>query len=494
MKKLFTPLKVAKTKKKHKVLKPLTGFKNKKVTIMGLGLHGGGAGVAKFFAKQGAKVLVTDLKTEEQLKESLKKLRGLDIEYVFGSHRQKDFVETDLVIKNPGVPGNSPYLQIARDNKVPIKTDIGIFFDLCQGEIIGVTGSKGKSTTATLIYLILKSEYPNTYLAGNIGVSPLEFLPKINKKSKVVLELSSFELEDLQKSPKIAVITTLYPEHLDRYKDFEEYRKAKMPIFQHQRKQDILILNYDNPEAIKYAPFTPSRTYFYSQKALPGKFAAAAFLKENQIFFDGEKEAVCEEKDVKIRGRHNLGNVLAAVSAVKFFKTPSKNIKRVLRRFEGVPYRQDFIKEINGVKYFNDTTATMPEAVIQAIERFSSEFPKSKIVLIVGGQGKGLNYRNLTDVINKKIKNLVMLPGTASEEIKNNLESKVNLVQVKSMDEAVEKSSALALPGDLVLLSPGAASFNLFKNEFDRGEQFNNALSDIKKINPLNLEPKNDSI
>jgi len=209
-------------------------FKNKRVTIMGLGLHGGGVGVAKFFAKQGAKVLVTDLKTKEQLKESVSKLRGLKIKFVLGHHRQEDFINTNLVIRNPGVPRESYFLKVAKEHNIPVETDITIFFKLCKAPIIGVTGTKGKSTVATLIYELIKNKYKpariatrgvaggRSILAGNIGVTPLEFLGKIRKGPKgypkVVLELSSFELEDLKKSPEIAVITSIYPDHLDRFR------------------------------------------------------------------------------------------------------------------------------------------------------------------------------------------------------------------------------------------------------------------------------------
>jgi len=199
---------------------------------MGLGLHGGGVGVAKFFLSQGAKVLVTDLKTKSQLKESLNKLKtkpGLvkpGLVFILGKHRVGDFREADLVIKNPDVPSSSKFLKIARGNKIPIKSDIQVFFELCPAQIIGITGTKGKSTVATLTAELLREKY-HTILAGNIGVSPLEFLNDIKEDNKVVLELSSFILEDLQKSPHIAVITNLFPDHLNRYKNFNEYTKAK---------------------------------------------------------------------------------------------------------------------------------------------------------------------------------------------------------------------------------------------------------------------------
>ena len=414
-------------------------FKNKKVTIMGLGLLGGGVGVAKFFCKQGAEVLVTDLKTKRQLKESVDKLKGLSIEFVLGKHRKEDFINTDLVIKNPGVPADSPYLKIAKKHKIPIKTDVSIFFDLCQAPIIGITGTKGKSTTATLIYLLLKKKYNKTFLAGNIGISPLEILSKITEKSKVILELSSFELEDLKQSPHIAVITTLFPDHLNRYKNFREYIEAKKPIFKYQRKNDILILNYDNPEVKKLASEAPSKVLFFRNSCISDALAVA-----------------------------------------KLFKISKKDIKKVLSNFKGVPNRQELIAAKKGVKYVNDTTATTPQSVILAINTFKKRFPNSRIILIAGGLDKNLNYKNLAEEIKRNVSSLILLPGTASNKIKRELGSfKINWA--RSMKKAVKKAVSLAQKGDIILLSPGAASFNLFKNEFDRGEQFKEAVKNFLK-------------
>jgi len=435
-------------------------FKNKKVTIMGLGLLGGGVGVAKFFCQQGAEVLVTDSKTKRQLKESVDKLKGLSIEFVLGKHRKEDFINTDLVIKNPGVPADSPYLKIAKKHKIPIKTDVSIFFDLCQAPIIGITGTKGKSTTATLIYLLLKKKYNKTFLAGNIGISPLEILSKITEKSKVILELSSFELEDLKQSPHIAVITTLFPDHLNRYKNFREYIKAKKPIFKYQKKNDIFILNYDNPEVKKLASEAPSKVLFFRNSCIS-----------------------------------------AALVVAKLFKISKKDIKKVLSNFKGVPNRQELITAKKGVKYINDTTATTPQSAILAINTFKKRFPNSGIILIAGGLDKNLNYKNLAEEIKRNVSSLILLPGTASNKIKRELGFfKINWA--RSMKEAVKKAVSLTQKGDIVLLSPGAASFtplevrrtkrkhkarrpltgfNLFKNEFDRGEQFKEAVKNFLK-------------
>lgn len=408
-------------------------FKNKRVVIMGLGLLGGGISAAKFFCKQGADVLVTDLKTRKQLKESVKKLSPA--KFVLGKHRKQDFINADLIIRNPGVPRESKYLKIAKDNGVSIKTDIDIFFDLCPSTIIGITGTKGKSTVATLVYLFLKKKYPKTFLAGNIGVSPLELLNKTDKKSKLVLELSSFELENLKKSPKVAVITNLFPDHLNRYKDFREYVNAKKSIFRYQKKNDILVLNSDDSETKK----------LYSE------------AKSKVCFFKGS-------------------NIAVAVLVAELFKISKKDIKKVLSNFKGVPHRQEFVAEKKGIKYFNDTTATNPEAVIFAIETFRKRFLKSKIVLIAGGKDKKLNYRSLARNIKNNVDYVVLLPGTGSNKLKKDLSK---FYPVKSMKQAVRKASYLAQKGDIVLLSPGAASFNLFENEFDRGNQFVKA---VKKL------------
>jgi len=420
-------------------------FKNKKVLIMGLGLHGGGAGSAKFFCLQGADVLVTDLKTKEQLEESLEKLKRFKIKYALGGHKEADFVWADLIIRNPDVPSTSPYLEIARKNNIPIETDISLFFKLSKAFIIGVTGTKGKSTTASLIYYLLKAKYKKVFLAGNIGISPLELLPKIKKGDKVVLELSSFELEGLTQSPNIAVLTNIMPDHLNRYGSMAEYIESKKIIFKYQKKGDVLILNNDDPVVREFAKELSSKVCFFSKIIKPDSF--------------------------KLFGDHNLSNLSASIEVAKLLKVSPKVIEKSLKSFRGVPNRQEFIKEINGVKYINDTTATMPDALIQALRTFK----RNRIILIAGGQNKGLRYNELAREILNSVYRIVLLPGTASEEIKkelSELNSSVGITPVNSMEEAVKKASLLGEKGDIVLLSPGAASFNLFKNEFDRGDQF----------------------
>lgn len=426
-------------------------FKNKKVLVMGLGLNGGGVGVAKFFYRQGAEVLVTDLKTKEQLKESLKELKKFSkIKYSLGGHKESDFLASDLIIKNPDVPSTSPYLEIARKNNIPIETDISLFFKLSGYPlgpfIIGVTGTKGKSTTSSLIFHILKTKYKRTFLAGNIGISPLEILPKIKKGDKVVLELSSFALDDLNQSPNVAVVTNIFPDHLNRYATMENYIESKKRIFKFQKENDILILNEDDPVAQSFAKEAKSKVYFYSAQ----------------------------------NDNPNLSNVLAAVTTARLLNVDEKRVKKALSSFKGVPNRQEFVKSVKGVKYFNDTTATIPEAVIFAIDSFSKKFPGSKIFLICGGVYKGVDYKKMAEKIREKKVTVILLPGNASDKIKESLSGYKEINEVVSMRGAVKKAAKLAHKNDVVVLSPAASSFNMFKNEFDRGNQFVKAVKGLK--------------
>ncbi len=426
---------------------------------MGLGLHGGGVGVAKFFVKQGANVLVTDLKTEEQLEESIKKLKGLKIDFVLGGHKQDNFINADLVIKNPDVPENSYFLKVARENNIPVETDVSLFFKLSKAFVIGVTGTKGKSTTASLIYHLLKARpkgYPErTFLAGNIGVSPLELLSDTKKGDKVVLELSSFELEGLTKSPNIAVITNIMPDHLNRYKSMTEYVEAKKIIFKFQKKSDYLILNNDDPASRGFAREAKSKVCYFSPKT-------------------------ADFKNFKLFGEHNKYNLAAAIAVAKLLKLSDFEIQKVIKIFKGVPSRQQFIREVNGVKYFNDTTATMPEAAITAIHVFLDNFPNSRLILICGGMDKGLKYDELATIIRERVDELIMLPGVASNKIKLAIRDYTKLHEVSSMQEAVKIAKKLAKRQDVVVLSPAATSFNLFRNEFDRGDQFVKAVKGLK--------------
>ena len=478
-------------------------FQDKKVTVMGLGLHGGGVGVAKFFANLGARVLVTDLKSKTKLAPSIKKLEDYDIEYVLGRHRLKDFKKADLIIKNPAVPFESKYLQWARRNNIPVDTDIGIFFEFCQVPIIGITGTKGKSTVATLIYTLLNKKYPDVILAGNIRTSVLGKLKDVKENTIVVLELSSWQLEGLtahKTSPRLAVITNIMPDHMDRYKTFDDYIKDKSVIFKYQNKSDYLILNYDNKITRSLASKVKSRVYFYSLKRikrLPSNFSIGCFVGKparlafgnskaggKTIYFGKRETKISPIDEIKILGEHNLSNLLAALTVAFLYKVPIIKIKEVIRGFEGVPYRLQKIGEINGILFYNDTTATTPEATIAALNSL-----KRPIVLIAGGAEKNLSFEELTETIAKKVKGLIFLKGKATprlrKEVVATFSKKRRSVAVKepdTMEKAVIEAFNLAQKGDIVLLSPACSSFGMFQHEFDRGEQFNKAVKNLSKV------------
>lgn len=456
---------------------------------MGLGLHGGGVATAKFFVEQGAQVTVTDLKIDADLTLSLEELRRYDIRYVLGRHEEEDFKKADLIIQNPGVPSDSHYLKIAQKYKIPILTDIGIFFELCpSNDIIGITGTKGKSTTASLIYKIIKGIKKDVILAGNIRLSPLSLLENISSQTTIVLELSSWQLEGLakhKKSPHIAVITNIYPDHLNAYKTMADYIQAKELIFKFQKQQDYIILNYDNEVLKKHKfLFNLPNAFWFSRSAIPPGNGAYLDQKKKQFVFqtNGFAHTIVALDEVRIQGEHNLENVLAAICASAIWGVKRSRIADGIRSFNGLADRMELIEEIDGIKYYNDTTATMPEASMNAVRALKSQ---GKIILIAGGADKGLIYKEWAKVIFKLVKSIIFLKGSATDkmikELKKIAKSQMQDFKVfDSMAKAVQSAQGLAKKGDIVLLSPGAASFGFFQHEFDRGEQFKACVSGLR--------------
>lgn len=480
-------------------------FKDKRITVMGVGLHGGGVGVIKFLAQHGAKVLATDLRTKDELKESLELLKDLPVDFVLGKHRLEDFTKVDMVIKNPGVPENSKFLVAAKKHKVPVESDIGIFFELCPAPIIGVTGTKGKSTTATLIAHLLKQKYPQVILAGNIRSSVLENLPKISKDSVVVLELSSWQLADAKnhkKSPHISVITNIFPDHLNRYSSFEDYVEDKKLVFKFQDEKDFLFLNYNEKNLRELANEAKSRVYFYSPQgddlllmkdwpSLNQEPRLGAYQKRKKIYFGMNQEEVCELKEIKLLGRHAINNILAAVSVAKLFDLENSDIRLALADFKGLAGRLELIAEKRGVKFFNDTTATAPEAAMAALEALGDRWPdlKKRLILIAGGADKDLEFSNFAKKIVDSCLGVILLEGTATPKLEKEITKAMEAApennfalfeKTDDLEKGVKKAVSLAKRGSIILLSPGCASFGLFKHEFDRGEKFNEAVGNLK--------------
>lgn len=457
-------------------------FKGKKITVFGLGLHGGGVGTVKFLCEQGAQVLVTDLNTKEKLAVSLEKLKGLkNVQYILGQHRQEDFIHTDMVVKNPGIPWTDKHVVLALKHKVPVEMDSGLFFKLCKNPIIGVTGTKGKTTTATVTAEILKAAGKQVVKVGISQTSVLDKLNALKKDSVVVFELSSWRLSALGRaglSPQIAVFKNLLPDHLNYYKTMDKYLEDKKYIFANQKVKDWFVINEDDEAVRALAKEAKAQIMRFSYEPLTQ--SNSVFIEQEKIYFnDGnDVKEIVSVKDINIPGRHNLSNVMAAICATLAFGISLVQIKKALKNLKGVPHRLEFVRELEGIKFYNDTAATIPQAVISALDAFAQP-----IVLIAGGSDKEVSFAELGQEIARKAKAVVLLNGTATEkittEITKNLTENKEIKIVESMESAVQVARELAAKGDVVVLSPGAASFGMFLNEFDRGEKFRAAVQKL---------------
>lgn len=441
---------------------------------MGLGLLGRGVGDIAFLARYAKHLIATDLKTEKELLPSLKKLRNSNrskagqpgagnITYHLGGHRFEDFNNVDLVIKAAGVPLDSPYIAEARRNNIPVEMSTSLFARLSPATLIGITGTRGKSTVTHLIYAILKEALQlasarsghlktKVFLGGNVkGIATLPLLLKTKKDDIVVLELDSWQLQgfgDTKISPHVAVFTTFMEDHLNYYKDdMNAYLSDKANIFLHQKKEDFLVLGRN--------AFSPVRKIY-------GKKIRSKIISPSHIPATWK---------LRILGQHNKENISLATAATHVLKIPNGVIKKAVESFKGVPGRMELVKIHKGVKIYNDTTATTPHATIAALRALSK---KKNVVLIMGGADKKIDMANLLSEIPLRVKTLTVLPGSGTDRIATSLKKlPVPVEWTKSLKQAVQDSLQRAEKGDIILFSPAFASFGLFKNEFDRGEQFN---------------------
>ncbi len=436
-----------------------------RVLILGLGQypHGSGVEAAVFFAKRGDGVVVTDLKSAKELSANVKRLsKYKNVRFVLGEHRLEDVRGAEIVVPNPRVRSDSPFFQEALRLGKTIESDISLFLSACKASVIGVTGTRGKSTTSTLIAEMLKTDGRRVWLGGNILVSPLTFLSKVRASDWVVLELSSWQLELTGRkgvSPSYAVWTNLMRDHLNTYAGMEEYGEAKAQIFRHQNQDGIVFLPMDK------------------------SFSAYADSAPGQVIRVGGEQTdaagIVNSVHIKILGEHNKRNAEFAVAVAREVGVSMANIKKTLRTFPGVPHRQEEIAVIKGVRYINDTTSTTPDATIAALKTFIG---RNSIHLIFGGTDKELEFEEVAKVMKRTKPLIYLLPGTAREKIVKALtKAKVVWSDALSLQDAMTHITSHVVRGDLVLLSPGCTSFGSFKNEFDRGEQFVKLVKKLKK-------------
>tara|TARA_Y100000310_G_scaffold343444_1_gene451104 strand:+ start:426 stop:1850 length:1425 start_codon:yes stop_codon:yes gene_type:complete len=452
----------------------------KRILVFGLGLHGGGVATTRWLIKHGAKVTVTDLKTAKLLAPSLKKLKGLKFTKVLGGHRAVDVKSAEIVVQNPAVPSDSPYLKQARKLNIPIINEATLFFWSCPVPIIGVTGTKGKSTVVAMIHdMLSQNKNQKSWLAGNIAkTAMLDILDKVKNNDKVVLELSSWQLENLSDhklSPHVAVITNVLRDHLNRYSNFLSYIRAKQAIFKHQQAGDVAVINFDNSITKRFIAHGDAQRMWFSGRS---RFSDdGAYIKKGSVRFrlNGQEQVLCPVVDLALPGQHNLENALAATTAGLVSGASVAQVCKTLKSFKGLADRLEFVRNFKNVAYYNDTTATTPDATMAALETVGATRP---IVLIAGGEDKKLKYSSLIKIINKEVKAVVLLPGSATEKIRDGL--KITRHEAANMPAAVQIAAEIVTPGDAVVMSPAAASFGLFVNEFDRGMQFKRAARRLK--------------
>lgn len=435
-------------------------FAGKRITLMGLGLLGRGVGDARFLAPLCKELIVTDLKNEGELKGSLDQLKEFsNITYRLGEHNLADFKDRDLILKAAGVPLDSPYIAEAKKNDIPVRMSADLFMELSGVVTVGVTGTRGKSTVTNLIAHILKTTGKEVLLGGNIrGVSTLSLLPEVTPGAIAVLELDSWQCQGLGEahiSPHIAVFTTFLPDHMNYYKnDMAAYFADKENIFLNQKESDTLVLGEQMALALK--------EYGHQSKVYANVVVAGA-------------KDLPENTTLRVPGEHNRYNAGLASVAAHALEVEDRVIKTALETFDGVPGRLQLIRELGGIKIYNDTTATVPEATLAALTALDPE-NKKNIILIMGGADKGLDMEKLLAIIPQHCKKVLLLAGTGTERIKGGLpHSSI----YGTIAEAVQDGFSFARPGDVLLLSPAFASFGMFKNEYDRGDQFNDAVAQL---------------
>jgi UDP-N-acetylmuramoylalanine--D-glutamate ligase len=450
-------------------------FAGKRITIMGLGFFGGATGLARYLVSQGAQVTVTDVKPAADLQDSVAALHGLPVRFVLGRHERADFTDVDIVFASPAVREDSPYLAAARAHGVPIDTEMNLFMRLCRGSVIGVTGSNGKTTTTSLIGAILRAANPRTQVGGNMGRSLLPEVASIAPGDPVVLELSSFQLEDLAavgRSPHIGLLLNLSPNHLDRHGSMEAYLAAKLQIFAHQGPEDVAILNADDPRLQPLVGQLRSHVRLFS----------GAHAVEDGAYLDGDRlmvaraglaSEVCRREDIPLLGRHNVANVLAAVAAADAWEVPATVMRAAVRAFPGVEHRLERVRELHGVSFYNDSIATSPTGTIAALEAI-----QQPIWLIAGGYDKGIPFHALGEAIVHRVKG-VFLIGTTAPQIAHAVamacppgRDPTAIRLCRDLRDAVHAAFGAAGPGEVVLLSPACASYDQFRNFVERGRLF----------------------
>ncbi len=445
-------------------------IKNKKIAFIGTGVSHND--LIKMFLSKGLNVTVCDKKNKEQLGEIADIFVEMGAKLSLGENYLDEIFNCDVVFRTPGMYYNNPILTKARKKGIAVTSEMEVFFDLCPCKIYGVTGSDGKTTTTTLISEFLQGEGKTVHKGGNIGRALLPVIESIKPDDCAVVELSSFQLISMRKSPDVAVITNISPNHLDVHGTMEEYIDSKKNLILHQNAFSKTVLNLDNDETNKLSDLVRGSLIKFSRKSIP---EYGAFLDDQgRLCFNdyGKTDIIVHMDDIRIRGIHNTENYLTAISAV-YGEVSKYTIVNVAKNFNGVEHRIEFVREIDGVKYYNDSIATSPTRVIAGLNSFNQ-----KLIVIAGGYDKKIPYEPLGEPVNNNVKLLILLGATADKiekavkDYPGYSEDTCRIIRVSTLEEAVECAKKNAVSGDIVTLSPASASFDLYRNFEERGHHF----------------------
>lgn len=457
----------------------MSKYANKKIAVLGLSTEG--IDTAKFLTAEGARVYCLDRRPKEELKNAVDALHHLPLEFRFGKSYLKNLTDFESLVRTPGMSLYLPELIEAAQNGIEITSLTKIFFDEVKCPIIGVTGTKGKGTTSTLIYEILKLAGKQVYLGGNVGLPLLSMVKQIPKSAIVVLELSSFQLEDLHKSPQIAVVLRITQDHLSNYDPLatnyhssrDEYINAKKSLVKFQTAADFAILNRDDRTSRSFAQETSAKVLFFSQN----NTSADAFIRDNSVWLrqSGKETLIVKASQILLRGTHNLENIAAATLAASIVGVDLADIQTATKSFQGLEHRLQLVELRDGISYYDDSFSTTPETAIAALKSFAEP-----IILICGGSEKGSDFTQLgIEIVKSNVKTLILI-GQMTARIKSATQRGLKshprelkiITGLESMQEVVQAAKSQAQKGDVVLLSPACASFGMFKNYKERGNLF----------------------
>ncbi len=437
-----------------------------------LGFARQGKALARFAAAVGADVTVTDLRSAEQLQQSMAELADLDVKFVLGEHPMSLLDDKDVVAISGGVPADSPLVRAAKERGLLVTNDSQEFTRRSPTAVIGITGSAGKTTTTALTGVMAQVAGRRTWVGGNIGQPLIADLHKMAPDDVVVQELSSFQLEVWTISPQIATVLNITPNHLDRHKTMEAYAEAKANIFKYQTADDVAVLCADDAGSMRLRPYIQGHLRTFSME---GEVMNGAFLRQDEIVLrNGREKVVCTVDDVRLRGRHNLLNVLAAVTLADSAGVEVEAMRQAIRTFKGVEHRLERVRELYGVQYINDSIATAPERALAALASFDEP-----VILLAGGKDKEMEWDTWAEVVRQRVKQVILF-GELANLLAEKLLGFYRVRRVNTMAEAVALAADTAVSGDVVLLSPGGTSFDAFADFAQRGEVFRELVNGLE--------------